>query len=68
MRITLSEQIAEAETHRDAIAAAVAQKPAMAPRLDRSEGIVLTLRLLETVEPQFRDFMRTLHTNPYMGE
>lgn len=58
MRITLSEQIAEAETHRDAISAAVAIKPEMAPRLDRSEGIVLTLRLLETVEPEFRQFMR----------
>lgn len=68
MKVPLSEQIHEAEVHRDAIATAAAQKPEMAPRLDRSEGIVLTLRLLETVEPEFRQFMRTLHTNPYMGE
>ena len=43
VKIPLSDQIAEAELHRDALQKAVADKPHLLPRLDRAEAIVITL-------------------------
>ena len=43
MNVPIADQIEEAELHRDALAKAAAEKPALAARLDRSEAIVLTL-------------------------
>lgn len=62
MKIPLSEQIHEAETHRDELQAALARRPELTDRLHRSEGIVLTLRLIESVEAPFRQFMATRHS------
>lgn len=62
MKISLKEQIAEAETHRDGLHGLMeigGQPPGVniVTRLHRSEGIVLTLRWLETYEIPFRAFM-----------
>lgn len=47
VKIPLSDQIAEAELHRDALQKAVADKPHLLPRLDRAEAIVITLAAYE---------------------
>jgi len=47
MKIPLSDQIAEAELHRDALQKAVADKPHLLPRLHRSEAILITLAAYE---------------------
>jgi hypothetical protein len=57
MKISLSEQIREAETHRDELTELASKRPTLTDRLHRAEGIILTLRLIETVEPEFRSFM-----------
>jgi hypothetical protein len=50
MRITLADQIEEAEIHRDALHKAAAGKPALEIRRDRSEAIVLTLHAYAAFE------------------
>lgn len=57
MKVPLSSQIEEAELHLAQATKAAAANPSLQPRLDASEGIVLTLRLIEAVEPDFRLFM-----------
>ena len=57
MKISLPEQLREAETHRDEMQAQASTRPTLTSRLHRSEGIVLTLRWLETYEIPFRAFM-----------
>jgi hypothetical protein len=61
MKISLAEQIPEAECHRDELQALIASdakgQAELHRRLHRSEGIVLTLRWLETYEIPFRAFM-----------
>lgn len=52
MKIPLSDQIAEAELHRDALQKAVADKPHLAPRLDRAEALVLTIHAYRAIEQQ----------------
>lgn len=59
MKIPLADQITEAEQHRDELLAAVTKRPELSDRLDRSEGIVLTLRLIATVDAEFRQFMKS---------
>lgn len=54
MKIPLSEQIQEAERHRGELT----RQGGDLTRLHRAEGIVLTLRLLEATEQDFREFMR----------
>lgn len=54
MKIPLSEQIQEAEQHRDELARGGGDQT----RLHRVEGTILTLRLLEVTEQDFREFMR----------
>lgn len=58
MKIPLSEQIQEAEQHRDELT----RQGGDQTRLHRAEGIVLTLRLLEATEQDFREFMRQRRT------
>lgn len=60
MKIPLSDQITEAILHRDALEKAVAEgKEHLRPRLNASEGIVLTLELYRATEADFRMFMET---------
>ncbi len=59
MKVPLSQQIEEAERHRDDAARAAERNPSVRPRLDAAEGIVLTLHLLKTVEPDFRQYMNS---------
>lgn len=56
MKIALIDQIEEAERHRDELAAAHEVDGSDEVRLDRAEGIVLTLRFVQTYEQNFRDF------------
>lgn len=56
MKIALIDQIEEAERHRDELAAAHEIDGSDEARLDRAEGIVLTLRFVQTYEQNFRDF------------
>lgn len=60
MKITLAEQIIEAEVHRRAIEMAAQTNPDFIKRLHRSEAICLTLAMLHANEPEFRQFMSEL--------
>ena len=68
MKITLSEQIIEAELHRDDLQALIAMgaegQGDLAPRLHRAEGVILTLRLIHAVESEFRQFMIARRSQP----
>jgi hypothetical protein len=65
MKITLSEQIIEAELHRDELVAASAD----ITRINRAEANVLSLRFLQTYEQGFRDtFERSRPSNQREGE
>jgi hypothetical protein len=61
MRVALSEQIIEAELHRDELEALIASDakglPDLLRRRDRVEGMILTLRLIQATESEFRQFM-----------
>lgn len=61
MRVPLSEQIIEAELHRDELEALIASdargQAELHRRRDRVEGMILTLRLIEATEAPFREFM-----------
>lgn len=61
MKIALSEQIIEAELHRDElevlIAADAKGQAELHRRRDRVEGTILTLRLIQATEEPFREFM-----------
>lgn len=61
MKITLSEQITEAELHRDELEALIAAdakgQAELHRRRDRVEGTILTLRLIQATEEPFREFM-----------
>ena len=61
MKITLSEQIIEAELHRDELEALIASdakgQAELHRRRDRVEGMILTLRLIQATESEFRQFM-----------
>jgi len=63
VKIPLADQIAEAEHHRDALQIAIAARPELAERLNRAEGMVLTLRLIQATEGPFREFMKTRTRN-----
>lgn len=56
MKIPLVHQIQEAERHRDEIHKLAAEDETLSDRLDRAEGIILTLRFVQTYEAGFRDF------------
>lgn len=56
MKIALIDQIEEAERHRDELAAAREVDGSDEARLDRAEGIILTLRFVQTYERGFRQF------------
>ena len=64
MKVPLSDQIQEAERYRDSLAklaeegATLTEPPDLSTRLHRAEGIVLSIRFLQTYEQQFREFMR----------
>lgn len=58
MKITLPDQIAEQERRRDELEALVSTDPGRMRSLHAVEGTILTLRLLQNVEPEFRQFMR----------
>lgn len=60
MKVPLSEQIQEAERHRDELRATGND----GDEIDRSEAIILSLRFLQTYETQFREvFMQLRSTN-----
>lgn len=59
MKIPLSDQIAEAERHRDELQAAVAKRPDLVGRLHAAEGMCLTMRLVQSIETDLRQFMKT---------
>ncbi len=65
MKITLSEQIIEAELHRRALEKAATDNPALFPRLHRSEAICLTLAVYEANEIEFRQFMAERSHGPH---
>lgn len=61
MKIPLADQIAEAELHRDELVALIASdargQAELHRRRDRVEGMILTLRLIQVTEQDFRKFM-----------
>lgn len=64
MKVSLSEQIIEAEFHRDELVAA----PADTGRINRAEAIVLSLRFLQTYEQGFREtFERSRQSTQHEG-
>ena len=58
MKISLSEQLTEQEAHMAELLLKREAGEDVQTRIDRTMGTILTLRLMETVEPEFRDFMR----------
>ena len=58
MKIPLDDQITEAETHRAELHQRRDQGEDVQTRIDRVEGHILTLCLLKSVEPEFREYMR----------
>lgn len=62
MKIALSDQITEAELHRDELDALIASEAKgqaeLHRRRHRAEGIVLTLHLIKATEQEFREFVR----------
>jgi hypothetical protein len=69
MKVPLHEQIEEAERYRDSLrelreeGVKFTEGPDLETRLDSAEGIVLTLRLIQVTEIEFREFMRQRRTN-----
>lgn len=65
MKITLSDQLIEAELHRKALEKASFDNFALLDRLHRAEAICLTLAMYEANEIEFRQFMaeRSAGTN-----
>lgn len=84
VKVSLSEQIHEAEVHRDALQKAATDKPELAPRLHRAEALLLTLSERQAFDEEWQEFMTSrqeaegrrvsrgfapdARTNPYMGE
>lgn len=58
VKIPLPDQIAEQERRREELEAFVSADPGRMRSLHAVEGTILTLRLLQNVEPEFRQFMR----------
>jgi len=52
MKIALSDQIAEARLHRDALAKALPDKPHLRERLDRAEAGLLILTVYQEYETE----------------
>lgn len=63
MKIPLLDQIAEAERHRDELQAALAKRPELAGRLHAAEGMCLTMRLVQAIETDLRQFMAERRTS-----
>ena len=57
MKICLSEQLTEQEAHMAELLLKREAGEDVQTRIDRTMGTILTLRLMETVEPEFRAFM-----------
>jgi alpha-glucuronidase len=55
-KIPIADQIEEARRHRDEIEKQAAGDETLSDRLDRAEGIVLTLAFVEAYEQGFRDY------------
>lgn len=58
MKITLPSQLTEQEAHMAELLLKREAGEDVQTRIDRTMGTMMTLRLMETVEPEFRDFMR----------
>lgn len=69
MKVPLTEQIQEATRYRDSLEKLreegfeYTEAPDLETRLHRAEGIVLTLKLLQVTEQDFREFMRQRRTS-----
>ena len=58
VKIPLPDQIAEQERRRAELEALVSAEPSHLPSLHAVEGTILTLRLIQSTENEFRQFMR----------
>jgi len=58
MKIPISDQIIEADLHRNELQSSVVNHPELLNRLHAAEGLCLTVRFNQAHEQQFRQFMR----------